>query len=71
MDDAMWKHLCAAALFSGLGVVLFAGALWAMVKISPFSIRKEIAEDHNTALGLVMGSVFLGLALIVAAAITG
>ena len=71
MDEAMWKHLCAAALFSGLGVALFAAALWTMTKITPFSIRKEIAEDQNTALAIVMGSVFLGLAIIVAAAITG
>lgn len=71
MDEQMWRHLCAAAIFSALGVALFAGALWLMVRISPFSIKKEIGEDQNTALAVVMGSVFLGLAVIVAAAITG
>ncbi|MAC28960.1 MAG: hypothetical protein CMN31_12110 [Sandaracinus sp.] len=42
-----------------------------MAKISPFSVRKEIEEDQNTALAVVMGSVILGIALIVAAAMLG
>ena len=71
MDETLVKHLAAAAVFSGLGVALFSLALWVMVRVSPFSIRKEIAEDQNTALAIVMGSVFLGLAIIVAASITG
>ena len=71
MDETMLKHLLTAGIFAALGVVLFAGALWLMVKVSPFSIQKEIAEDQNTALAIVMGSVFLGLAIIVAASVTG
>jgi uncharacterized membrane protein YjfL (UPF0719 family) len=69
--ETLLQHLAAAAVFTALGVVLFLAALWTMARITPFSIRKEIAEDQNTALAIVMGSVFLGLALIVAAAITG
>ncbi|MFP6686390.1 MAG: DUF350 domain-containing protein [Polyangiaceae bacterium] len=42
-----------------------------MTKLSPFSIRKEIEEDQNTALGIVIGSVIIGLALVIAAAISG
>ena len=34
-------------------------------------IRKEIEEDQNTALGIVIGSVIIGLALVIAAAISG
>ena len=36
-----------------------------------FSVRKEIAEDQNTALAIVMGSVILGIAIIVASAVNG
>jgi uncharacterized membrane protein YjfL (UPF0719 family) len=42
-----------------------------MVKISPFSITKEIEADHNTALAILMASVILGLAIIIAAALHG
>jgi putative membrane protein len=64
-------HLLGAAVFSGIGVVVFSLAFWLMVKVSPFSIRKELEQDHNTALAIVMASVILGLAHIIAAAIQG
>ena len=37
----------------------------------PFSIRKEIEDDQNTALGIVIGAVIIGLSLIISAAIQG
>jgi uncharacterized membrane protein YjfL (UPF0719 family) len=39
--------------------------------VTPFSIRKEIEEDQNIALGIVIGAMLLGIALIIAAAING
>lgn len=54
-----------------LGVAVFALTFWVIVKITPFSIRKEIEEDQNTALAILVSSVILGIALIVSAAITG
>jgi len=59
----------ASLLYSLLGVAMFGGALFAIVKVVPFSIRKEIEEDQNVALGIIIGSVFIGIAIIVAAAI--
>jgi uncharacterized membrane protein YjfL (UPF0719 family) len=64
-------HLVGAAVYSGIGVIVFGFAFWLMVKVSPFSIRKELEQDHNTALAIVMASVILGLAHIIAAAIQG
>jgi uncharacterized membrane protein YjfL (UPF0719 family) len=58
-------------VYTVFGVIVFALAFWAMVKISPFSIRKELEEDHNTAMAILMGSVILGLAIIIAAALHG
>ncbi len=58
-------------IFSGIGIVLFALAYIVIVKASPFSIRKEIEEDQNVALAIVIASVILGIALIVSAAIQG
>ncbi len=57
--------------FSAIGLLLFALAFWIMEKASPFSIRKEIEDDQNTALAIVMGSIIIGIALIVAAAVHG
>ncbi len=69
--DLTFQHLLAAALFGALGIVLFLVALKLIVKLSPFSIEKEIAEDQNVALGIVMASMFIGLAIVVGCAIVG
>jgi putative membrane protein len=58
-------------LYSGVGVIVFAVAFFVMTKLVPFSIHKEIEEDQNTALAIVMGSVILGLAHIIAATLGG
>jgi uncharacterized membrane protein YjfL (UPF0719 family) len=71
MGDGLLRHVLSAALFSVVGVAVFAAAFWIMERVAPFSIRKEIAEDQNTALAIVMGSVILGMAIIVAAAVAG
>ncbi|HEX6099943.1 MAG TPA: DUF350 domain-containing protein [Thermoanaerobaculia bacterium] len=57
--------------YTFFGVIVFALAYWVMVKVSPFSITKEIESDHNTALAILMASVILGLAIIIAAALHG
>ncbi len=57
--------------YTFFGVIVFAFAYWVMVKISPFSIRKEIEDDHNTAVAILMASVILGLAIIIASVLHG
>jgi hypothetical protein len=64
-------QLLLAVLFTAVGMVLFAFCIWLIVKVAPFSVRKEIEEDQNTSLGIIMGSLILGIALILAAAIHG
>lgn len=65
------RHVLESLVFVGIGIVAFAAAFFIITKITPFSIRKEIEEDQNTSLGIVIGSVFIGLAIIIAAAIHG
>jgi uncharacterized membrane protein YjfL (UPF0719 family) len=65
------KVLISTLIFVGIGIVVFAVAFLLIVKICPFSIRKEIEEDQNTSLAIVIGSVILGLAWIISAAIHG
>ncbi len=53
-----------------LGLVVFGISFMVINKAVPFSLRKEIEKDQNTALGIIIGAVIIGLALIIAAAIT-
>lgn len=38
-------------------------------KATSFSIKKEIVEDENVALGVMFGCAFIAMAIIIAAAI--
>lgn len=69
--EALGKSMLNSAAFAVLGLVFFGLAFLLMAKLAPFSLRKEIEEDQNTALGIIMGSVILGVALIVSAAVHG
>ena len=69
--DQLAKAIVATLAFSLLGILLFALAFWIIVKTSPFSVRKELEEDQNTALAIVIASVIIGIALIVSAAVHG
>lgn len=60
-----------ALIYSLIGIVLFAIAFLVIVKIAPFSIRKEIEEDQNTSLGIIIGAVILGISMIISAAVQG
>lgn len=64
-------YIIATLIFVLIGLIFFAIAFIIIVKASPFSIRKEIEEDQNTALAIVIASVIIGIALIVSAAIHG
>ena len=65
------KTVIASLVYSLVGVTVFALSFIVIKAVTPFSIRKEIEEDHNTALAIVIGSVILGISLIISAAIHG
>jgi putative membrane protein len=61
----------ATLVFVAIGMFFFGVAFWLMSRLAPFSLKKEIEEDQNVALGVVIGSVIIGIALIVSAAVHG
>ena len=63
--------LITTAIFTAFGLLVFGLAYIIIVKASPFSIRKEIEDDQNTALAIIIGSVIIGVSLIIAAAVHG
>ena len=69
--ELLGRHLLAAVVFSVVGIVVFFVSLLLMEKLTPFSIIKEIGDEHNVALAIIVGAIVLGIAIIVAAAIVG
>ncbi len=67
--DALLEVLVTTLIFVAIGLVFFAVAYGILSRM--FSIHKEIEEDQNIALGIVIGSIMIGIAIIIAAAIQG
>ena len=70
MKPFLWS-IATSLVFSAIAMVMFAIAMWIVSKVLPFSIRKEIEEDQNASLGIVLGSIIIGLSIILASAIHG
>jgi|TARA_R110000868_G_C10696192_1_gene748767 putative membrane protein len=70
-----FEHLGQALLttfaFSMVGIIMFALAFFLMGKLTPFSLRKEIEEDENDALAMIMSAIVIGIALIIMGALLG
>lgn len=64
-------HLVAALAFSAVGIAVLAICFFAIRRMLPFSVTKEIEEDQNVALAIIIAAVILGISHIIAAAITG
>lgn len=69
--DELLPVMLTTLIFVVIGLVFFGIAFLILTFITPFSIRKEIEEDQNTALGIVIGAMLIGIAIIIASAING
>jgi len=66
-----WNVFVNTAIYTLFGLVVFALAFWIITLVTPFSIRKEIEEDQNTALAVLIGAAIIGLSIIIAATVHG
>ena len=69
--ESLLPIVITTVVFVVLGLIVFALAFVIIAKAAPFSVRKEIEDDQNIALAIVIGAVILGSAIIIAAAIHG
>ena len=64
-------HLLAVVVFSLVGIIVFIGGLYLLERMTPFSIHREIIDEHNTSVGIVLGAIIIGMSLIIAASVLG
>ena len=67
--DQLLEVLVTTLIFVFIGIIFFAVAYAILSRM--YNLHKEIEEDHNNALAIVIGSIMLGIAIIIAAAING
>jgi putative membrane protein len=65
------KPIVDSVIYSILGMVVLLASFWFIQKILPFSMEKEIAEDQNVSLGIILAAFVIGLSMIISAAIHG
>ncbi len=58
-------------LYALIGVGIFGLCFVIIDKLTPYNLWSEIVEKHNVALAIVVGSMSLGICIIVAAAVHG
>lgn len=68
-EQIILSEFISMLFYTFVGMIL----LWIAYKIidivTPFPIIKEIEEDQNTSLAVLIGSVFLSMSIIIAAVI--
>ena len=62
-------NLFAVIIYSIVGMLVLGTSFLIMNRLIPFSVRKEIEQDQNISLAIVIGSVIIGISMIISAAI--
>lgn len=63
-------ELATAGLFTLFGLLMFWLSYVLIEKAAPFDLRKELTEDDNPAVGVMLAGMFIGIGIIIAAAIS-
>ena len=66
MDTAI---LLNSLIYALLGIVIFVAGFVIVDKLTPYDLWKQLVEEKNTALAIVVGAAALGICIIIAAAI--
>ena len=69
LDGILLSEVIATIFYTILGLVLL-GISWKIIEwVSPFSLRKEIEDDQNIAIAVLIGSLFLSIAILISSVI--
>ena len=62
-------NIRAALVFAFIGIAVFVSAFVVIDKLTPYDLWKEIVEEKNLALAVLVGAMSIGLCIIIAAAV--
>lgn len=65
----LWRLLADASIFGIVGVILLILGYYVWELITPYNVRKELQENKNVAVAIVVASFILGMAIIIAASL--
>jgi putative membrane protein len=67
--EPLWRLLLDAALFGITGIVLLIIGYYVWELITPYNVRRELHENKNVAVAIVVASFILGMAIVIAASL--
>jgi uncharacterized membrane protein YjfL (UPF0719 family) len=65
----VWEFI-SSIVYGLLGIILAILGYFAFDRLAGLDLRRELVEDQNLALGVMLAGVFIGIAIVVSAAIT-
>ena len=69
IPEIHWAPMLAALIYAVIGLGIFGVAFVLVDRLTPYSLWKELIDEHNTALAIVVGAVAIGISIIVSSAI--
>jgi putative membrane protein len=67
--EPLWRLLLDATLFGITGIVLLIIGYYVWEFITPYNLRREIHENKNVAVAIVVAAFILGMAIVIAASL--
>lgn len=58
-----------ALVYAVLGILIFVLAFALLDKMTPYALWKEIVEEKNVALAILVGAMSIGMCIIIASAV--
>ena len=69
IPEIHWAPMIAALVYATIGLVIFGLAFVVVDRLTPYHLWKEIIDEKNSALAIVVGAVAVGISIIVSSAI--
>jgi uncharacterized membrane protein YjfL (UPF0719 family) len=69
MTDFNPGYLLNAIVYSVLGIIIFSLSFVIIDRMTPYDLWREICENRNTALAIMVGAMSIGVCIIIAAAV--
>jgi uncharacterized membrane protein YjfL (UPF0719 family) len=69
MSPNFVSNILNSVVFAAIGIVIFVIFFAVIDWITPYDLWKELNEEKNTALAIVVGAAALGICIIIASAI--
>ena len=69
IPDVRWAPMAAALVYAAIGLVIFGVAFVVVDRLTPYHLWKEIVDEKNAALAIVVGAMAIGISIIISAAI--